>query len=314
MRWPLALIAFSSLTATAFANGKPSNPAFLGIGMDDQRSPIPGSVTMANGTAQMTLGPCMVLNVMRGSGAMAAGLQVGDLLLMMDGAPLPNCASVLSAVQARSPSDSVKLDILRSGERQTVQAELISRAEILRRRLVGSPVLATELFAVDDADPAKDPAQNTINSPSKRSKVDESINLAANRGKTTVVGWYDRRCTSCDQVFRRVSNWMRDQKEKPGASPVVYAVNPASDARTLAASGQLRNTARMLDVPLALAEPAVFEEFTVPDYERLQFTVIDCRGVVQYTSSVAPDADDSDAALDDLFAAAEQAARTALER
>ncbi len=64
-----------------------------------------------------------------------------------------------------------------------------------------------------------------------------------------------------------------------------------------------------LDVPLALADRAVFEELTVPDSERISFLVIDCRGVVQYVAPIAPNGDDTDAAIDELFAAAEQASR-----
>ena len=35
--------------------------------------------------------------------------------------------------------------------------------------------------------------------------------------------------------------------------------------------------------------------------------VIDCRGVVRFVAPIAPDADDLDAALDEVLAAAEQA-------
>ena len=38
--------------------------------------------------------------------------------------------------------------------------------------------------------------------------------------------------------------------------------------------------------------------------------VVDCRGIVQFVAPIAPDSDDLDAALDELLAAAEQAART----
>ena len=37
--------------------------------------------------------------------------------------------------------------------------------------------------------------------------------------------------------------------------------------------------------------------------------VIDCRGIVQYAVPVVPSSDDADAVLDELYAAAEQAAR-----
>jgi len=47
------------------------------------------------------------------------------------------------------------------------------------------------------------------------------------------------------------------------------------------------------------------------DRERLGVIVIDTHGDVQYVGPVAPNSDDTDAVLDEVFAAADQASRRA---
>ena len=56
-----------------------------------------------------------------------------------------------------------------------------------------------------------------------------------------------------------------------------------------------------------MAEPDVFDALALKDSLRVSFMVIDCRGVVRFVAPIAPDADDLDAALDDILAAVEQA-------
>ena len=85
---------------------------------------------------------------------------------------------------------------------------------------------------------------------------------------------------------------------------------PMSLAVTQGAPDQAKQLTPIgLDVPLALADQVVYDELTVPDGERINFMVIDCRGVVRYVAPIAPNGDDTDAAIDELFAAAEQASR-----
>jgi hypothetical protein len=62
-------------------------------------------------------------------------------------------------------------------------------------------------------------------------------------------------------------------------------------------------------VPLARPSGALVNDWTLFENERVHFMVVDCRGDVQFIAPIAPDDDDLDASLDNLFAAAEQAQR-----
>ena len=282
MRWlPLVVLAVAS---NATASDQLSNPAFLGIGMND--IPAPGIPST-----------CQVSNVTRGSGAKAAGMASGDVIRSIGGKPVLDCNAVLATVQAHAPGDVVDVEVMRRGEMLKLRATLMSRDEILRRRLVGSPVVTTELFGVDE---------------------DVTFDLSANRGKTTVVGWFDPKCVRCDSVFAKLSDWSKKQVDKPGAPPMALAVTRPGDpnlrAKDVAKTSTFKSTANKLGIPLALADGPVYEEFTLPDIERVHFTVVDCRGVVQYVAPVAADGADTDAAMDELFAAAEQASRLAIRQ
>lgn len=253
------------MLAASAAHAGGSNPAFLGI-------------QMGNGG-----GPCIVEGVTRGSAAKAAGLARNDIISAIDSSPTPTCDAVLRVIQGHEPGDAIKLSIVRLGRPLQITAELLSRAEIMRRRLVGQPMLATDLFAVADQ---------------------RSVDLSALRGKTAIVGWFDvRRCTGCNQVFGKLNDWVRAQADKPGFPPMALAVTPGapSESKQITPIG--------LDVPLALADREVYEDLVVADAERINFMVIDCRGIVQYVAPIAPNGDDTDAAIDELFAAAEQASR-----
>lgn len=254
------------MLAASVAHAGPSNPAFLGIQM--------------GGSNQ---GPCIVEGVTRGSAAKAAGLARNDVIQSIDSAATPNCDAVLRVIQGHESGDAIKLSVMRMGRSIQLTAELLSRAEIMRRRLVGQPMLATDLFGVADS---------------------RSVDLSALRGKTAIVGWFDvRRCSGCTQVFGKLNDWVRAQTDKPGFPPMALAVTPGapSESKQLTPIG--------LDVPLALADRDVYEDLVVADAERINFMVIDCRGIVQYVAPIAPNGDDTDAAIDELFAAAEQASR-----
>lgn len=282
MRWLALSVVF--VVQVASASDHLSNPAFLGIGMND----LPSSGLPQTST-------CMVTSVTRGSGAKAAGIAPNDIIRAIGGKQVADCNAVLTTVQSYVPGDTVDVSVMRGSQTVKLRATLLSRDEILRRRLVGAPVAATELFAVDE---------------------DTTFDLSANRGKTTVVGWFDPRCSGCKSVFTRLAAWAKTQEESPGAPPMPLAVtrDTTGSPKEVARSPKYKSQASSLGVPLALADPIVYDEFTLPDVERVHFTVVDCRGVVQYVAPVAADGADTDAALDELFAAAEQASRLAIKQ
>jgi hypothetical protein len=279
MRWLVLASILALATTTAHAQATRSNPAFLGIGMHDVHGQPPGGGPV--------LGPCVIDSITRGSGAKAAGLAYGDVLRAFDGVPVANCDAVLHAVQAHEPNDVVTVRVQRDGRAVELTAQLLSRDEILRRRLVGQPMVATDLYAVGTS---------------------ASIDLSELRGKTAIIGWFDaRHCTGCDAVFAKLAAWSRAQADKPGVTrPVAIAVTAGDRDNPKA------EHLPSLDVTLALADRALYDEFTIPDGERIHFTVVDSRGVIDYVAPVSPTADDVDAALDELFAAAEQAAHRTL--
>jgi peroxiredoxin len=268
-------IAFAVLCAAVpvpASAGKASNPAFLGIGMED-----------AGGS-----GPCTITTIEEGSGAEAALLQAGDAIERLDAAPVGSCDALVGMITSRAPGTVIRLDVRRHGQPLKLKAELLTRDEILRRRLVGQPMPATELLRVED-----------------RALVD----LSAVK-RTTIVAWYPTSCGGCDAALGAVARWSRERKDRRAPVDVVAATADISFRRSTAENfEQLRLVQRSLDLPLLVADYGVYLQFAMKDGDRVHFLVIDARGVVQYVAPVVPEAEDAGAALDELYAAAEQAAR-----
>jgi hypothetical protein len=261
------------LCVASTAAAKPSNPAFLGIGMSDA-GPARG------------VGPCHVTSITPDTGAQRAGLRIGDVIVRIDGKNIGNCDVLVALIQSRAPGEIVEIDVDRAGLTKRVKAQLLSRDEILRRRFVGQPVPGARLTRVDNR---------------------TEVTLDAQRTKTTIVGWYSTSCGGCSNLFRQVDALTR--KGTRGAPVIAFGattMNPNKSPED--ALAEVQSTARMLDVPLLLAESETFKEFSIGDTARVHFMVIDCRGSVQSVAPIAPDGDDIDAALDELYAAAEQAA------
>ena len=275
MRWLGLLFLFASSIASA----KSSNPAFLGVQMSDAGN--------ARGN-----GPCIVTNVTKDSAAESAGMQERDEFVSMDGRIVTNCDSLVAAIQAKTPGDIVKLVVNRGGAAHvTINATLMSRDEILRKRFGGLPVPSTKLVRVDD-----------------RSEVD----LSGLKRQTTIVGWYPTNCDGCDQIFTQVAKWSREER-RGGKTPIKVTAATAGDLRMRRPISEnlemLKHEGHKLDVPLLVADADTYEQFAIGDGDRVQFMVIDCRGIVQYAAPVVPSSEDAEAVLDELFAVAEQTAR-----
>jgi hypothetical protein len=181
------LLVLIALSSTAYA-GRPSNPAFLGIGMEDART-------------RMNLDGCWVDSVTPSSGADVAGLRVGDVIQALDGTPAASCMQLSEQIIGHAPGDLVHLDVVRLGERHTLRAQLSSRAEILHRRFVNKP------FDVQGATDATD---------------GRDVDSGEWRGGTTIVVWFDiRHCGGCTGVVQRLADAVRAPRR--GTAPRIVA-------------------------------------------------------------------------------------------
>lgn len=245
-----------------------SNPAFLGIGLED-----------AGPT-----GPCMVKSITKGSGAQEAGLREHDFVTALDGVATPNCDALRSSIVTHPAGDRIRLDVRRfnPAAKLSINVTLSSRADILHRRFVGQPLELGEPVDIDDA---------------KR-----TYDLGDVRGVTSVIGWFMLdRCTGCSQLFERVSDAIAARKlERPPFMLAVTAAGLRGDPKQYRSSYVSR-------VPLAIADEQALNDFALNDGERVSFMVIDCRGVVRFVTPIAADADDLEASVDEVLAAVDQA-------
>ncbi|HET9623129.1 MAG TPA: PDZ domain-containing protein [Kofleriaceae bacterium] len=287
MRWAglFAVLASSFAVASVAPAGaapRASNPAFLGI----QMLPAPQ-------------GACLVRQVTADSPAEAAGLRGGDLITAIDGNNIPDCNVLLDAITAHAPGDIIQIRVARRAAMLTIKAQLTTR-DVLLHKAIGKPMIKTSLVGVED-----------------RAVYD----LSALHGRMAIVGLFNPECVDCGALFGRFVAWSRAKARKEGgARPLVLAVYAGDASRDLAA------LQKSLEVPLAISEgeraldlpdgrepsfaSAMFgSDLVLADRERLGVLVIDGRGIVQYVGPIAPNSDDTDAALDELFAVAEQAAR-----
>lgn len=275
MRWVGLVCCF--VASAAVAGPRTSNPAFLGIQMLD----------MGGGR-----GPCVIDAATRESPAEAAGLRNGDLVLSLDGKAIGNCAGLLDEITAHLPGDTVAVKVQRLSTAVVARITLTTRDAMLRR-VIGRPMVETRFTGVDDA---------------------TEYDLSAQAGRVAIVGLYNPQCADCAPLFTRFADWARDQVRKGRPRPLVLAVATGDVVR----DGKAMQ--RQLDVPLAVGEfgsgPDVEgspfgRDLVIADRERLGMIVIDGRGIVQYIGPLAPNSDDMEAVLDELFAAADQASRRA---
>jgi S1-C subfamily serine protease len=68
--------------------------------------------------------PAKIESVLPGSSAERAGIKTGDLILTVDGVPLETFAELAAMIAHAAPSSKLKLEILRAGNRQTLELQL----------------------------------------------------------------------------------------------------------------------------------------------------------------------------------------------
>jgi hypothetical protein len=271
VRWAGLVACF--VASAAWAAPRSSNPAFLGIRMQD----------VGNS------GPCMIEGATHDSPAEAAGLRAGDLVMLVDGKPIGNCGALLGEITAHAPGDSVQVKVQRHSTAVLVDVQLTTRDALLHK-MIGKPVGETSLVGVDDG---------------------TTYDLSALHGRMAIVGLYNPACGDCAPLFTKFLDWSRGNARKGGAQPLVLAVTPDG------AIHDLKVMQSSLDVPLAAGEfiapgqdgdrSAFNRDFLLSDRDRLGVIVIDGRGIVQYLGPIAPNSDDTEAVLDELFAVADQA-------
>jgi hypothetical protein len=278
VRWTSFMICAAVVVGSAAASASPrsSNPAFLGIQMGDAGNQ----------------GPCVVKKATPDSPAEAAGLRFGDIIISLDDKPIGNCDALLDEITSHAPGDTVAIRLSRHSVPIIARVALTTRDALLRK-VIGKPMVETNLVGVEDG---------------------AVYDLSALHGTPAIVGLYDPLCVECGALFGKFLTWTRDKARKGGPQLLVLAVTatrPGSDLKLLQ---------RSLDVPLAAGdlggagadgESSPFHELVISDRERLGVVVIDGRGTVQYVGPIAPNSDDTEAVLDELFAAADQAARRA---
>ena len=62
---------------------------------------------------QRTVGPCLITQVLAGSAADKAGIQIGDVVVRMDGEPIANFEALTEKVGTRGPGEAIDMEIER---------------------------------------------------------------------------------------------------------------------------------------------------------------------------------------------------------
>jgi hypothetical protein len=236
-------------------------------------------------------GPCMIEVATHEGPAEAAGLRGGDLVISVDGKPIASCNALLAEITAHAPGDIVEIKVQRISAVVVARAQLTTRDALLRK-VIGKPMTETHFVGVDDG---------TI------------YDLSALNGRMAIVGLYNAACVDCPSLFTKFLAWSRATARRGGVQPLVLAITAGDSFRDLKA------LQRTLDVPLAAGEfvgsgrdgdgSPFSRELVLSDPERLGVIVIDGRGLVQYLGPIAPNSDDIEAVLDELFAVADHALR-----
>lgn len=236
---------------------------------------------------QQGAGPCVIEAVTKGTGAELAGLRPGDVFGKIAGSEIEMCSDVIRVIQSRDPGELVAIEIQRNGVATPIKANLYSIDEILRRRYVGRLLPSAQLISVDD-----------------RSERD----FGAQRGTTTIISWFSpNTCEGCTRVLDKVVSWQKKQ-HKGGPISVVSATSDRTKTVTDNLES-MKKLARKLDVPLFVTDFGTYDQFTLAaaSGDRINFMVVDQRGVVQHVALISPESDDVRASLDELYAAVETA-------
>ena len=94
------------------AAGSARAEGFLGVSLEARSDGGVGSI---------------IATVQPGSPAETAGIEVGDIVIAVDGEPVNGQAGLVAAIRDRNPGDTISIDLVRDGERLSVTATLVAR-------------------------------------------------------------------------------------------------------------------------------------------------------------------------------------------
>ena len=94
------------------AAGSARAEGFLGVSLEARSDGGVGSI---------------IATVQPGSPAETAGIEVGDIVIAVDGEPVNGQAGLVAAIRDRNPGDTITIDLVRDGERLSVTATLVAR-------------------------------------------------------------------------------------------------------------------------------------------------------------------------------------------
>jgi S1-C subfamily serine protease len=100
--------------AESIVSGTPIETSFLGVSIDDVTTGRAGAV---------------ITEVLPDTAAEAAGLEVGDVVISVDGVPVLTGGDMVAQVRSHAPGSTVDLVILRDGDEATVQVTLGTRSD-----------------------------------------------------------------------------------------------------------------------------------------------------------------------------------------
>ncbi len=294
MRLVLVLVGSFGLSIAGPAFGAPaSDPAFVGITMGDLQN-----------------GQCRVGEIETGSAAEAAHLLAGDVIVSFDGQPITAtssrgaCEALTAAITSHNVGDVVRMQVVRDTEVATLSITLSTRSELLKHRLLDKPIGPVEVVDGDY--------------PERTTPLDTA--------KISIVGWYyPDKCIACGPAFEHVAD--RANKALHHEVPVIAAARATPeqiDNMRIGADPSRDGIAKKLVTALGVdhgAPPGVRSVAVVPAPDghsldrltfaddRIYFTVIDSYGIVRFVAPASPEADDVDAVLDEIIAAAEHCER-----
>jgi peroxiredoxin len=229
--------ALAVASASADQGGDVERPPWLGVGIEDGGRGV------------------RINEIIEGTPAERAGLQVGDEIVRLDGRPLTATDDLQTRLHGHRNGDQVWLDIARGARRLRVRATLAPRLEdeeILERRLLDKPAPTFDLPLASGAGPG---------------------DLARMAGKVVVIEFLATWCGGCKATYPALSDLDR-RRRRDGL--VVLGIGDESEAA-------LRALAGLEKLPFSLLRDvggAARRSYRVTDLPTI--VVIDRAGIIRF--------------------------------